>query len=465
MVQYDYLPGLNMSEIAELKAELEHNPTPEQLETYVRDRTWSNATFPQNATITAACSDELWFPQSRFLPGGTPNRTLAFPIDHCLSQKTGDQCRLLYHMPIGVVLVICILLKVVCMTFLVNIDRHNRFLTIGDAISSYLQRPDSWTVNWCMLSKSTVKTSTACPWGDSCDPEVRGGPLPLPPHPGKPSTKVKLWSKACKAWVVLSIFPLLGGYIAITQILPEKAQAAAGNLDYSDVRITQVWNIKGFGSVQSGALLTNLATTYVGMELLANTPQFLISLLYMPFNDCLTRMLHAVDYSTYAVARRPLRVSFPEGQQRSTFYLAIPYRYSLPLLLTFTLIHFFISEGLFYVQILPYDLAGQPLEAAVLMTCAVSTIPLEIAMFLTIIILLVIWVLSGRRHKCRAMPFAIGCSVAISAACHPPPGDAGAAFKPVMWGAVKDGEDPAVASHCCFTSLEVTEPLEDHLYA
>jgi hypothetical protein len=428
------------------------------MQSFVRNRTWSNETFADALVINASCSDKEWLPADDFLVKA-PERKLAFPIDHCLSHYVDEQCQLLYNMPIGVVIIICILLKVICLCFLVNIDRRGLFLTVGDAISSYLQNPDPLTKGWCMLSRRTVNLGEKCPWNASCDPEVKSLPLPVsPPHPENPPTKRRIWSNASKPVVTLAILPILGVYIAMTQILPKYAQAAAQNLAYRDVTISQIWDIKGFGAVQSNALLTNLAKTYVGMELLANTPQLLVSLLYFLLNDHLTRMLHAADYNQYATCRRPLRVSFPQGQeQRSTFYLSIPFRYSLPLLFTFTLIHWFISEGVFYVQLLPYDLAGNPILSSRLMTCGISTVPLEVAMFLTIACLLVIWVLSAREYKCAAMPFAFGCSVVISAACHPPPDDTDAAFKPVMWGAVDD-------DHCCFTSLEVTQPRKERMY-
>lgn len=122
----------------------------------------------------------------------------------------------------------------------------------------------------------------------------------------------------------------------MTQLLPKYAWKASN----PSLGLIQkfAWRIKGFGVIQSDAMLKELATTFVGMELLANTPQLPVSLLYFLFNDHFTRMHLAADYNNYALRRRPLRASFPKGEQQSTFYLTIPYRYSLPLLLTFTLI-------------------------------------------------------------------------------------------------------------------------------
>lgn len=62
------------------------------------------------------------------------------------------------------------------------------------------------------------------------------------------------------------------------------------------------------------------------------------------------------------------------------------------------------------------------------------------------------------------MPLACECSVAISAACHPPRLDLDAAFKPVQWGVVETDTD-ALYPHCSFTSKEVEMPDKDIQYA
>ncbi|PYH94196.1 hypothetical protein BO71DRAFT_409552 [Aspergillus ellipticus CBS 707.79] len=195
-------------------------------------------------------------------------------------------------------------------------------------------------------------------------------------------------------------------------------------------RTAGIWSIKGFGTVQADGLMTTLALNFVGLELLANTPQLVVSILSYMLNDALTRMLLAVEYNNFALRHRSLRVSFPRGQQRSTFYLTVPYRYGLPLLLAFVLIHWLVSEELFFVQIVPYDRhlrpgaprrhashlrdIANPAAAAVVVAC-----------------------LASKRFRAPLMPLAFNCSAAISAACHVPPDDHDAAFKPVMWGEVK----------------------------
>jgi hypothetical protein len=207
------------------------------------------------------------------------------------------------------------------------------------------------------------------------------------------------------------------------------------------------------------------------LQLLVNTPQLLVSLFSNCLNDHLTRMLFAAEYNSFALRRKPLRVSFPKGEQRSTFYLTIPYRYSVPLLITFVLVHWLVSEGISFVQIIPYDLFGIPIPSEQVITCSVSVIPLQVGLYLAAVALLVFLCLTQRRFKCTTMPHALNCSAAISAACHAPLEDYNAAFRPIMWGVVEgmvvceEGGSGEVYSHCSFTSQDVTIPEVDVLYA
>jgi hypothetical protein len=66
-------------------------------------------------------------------------------VDHCLSLRTSEECRLFYHLPIALAMIICNLIKIVCIWLLLRIDRRDLILTMGDAISSFLQRPDPTT--------------------------------------------------------------------------------------------------------------------------------------------------------------------------------------------------------------------------------------------------------------------------------------------------------------------------------
>ena len=72
-------------------------------------------------------------------------------------------------------------------------------------------------------------------------------------------------------------------------------------------------------------------------------------------------------------------------------------------------------------------------------------------------------VLGGLRRYKKGIPLAGSCSAAISGACHRPDDDVNAAVLPVMWGAVSS--ENLTIGHCCFTSFNVSPPMEGKLYA
>jgi hypothetical protein len=52
---------------------------------------------------------------------------------------------------------------------------------------------------------------------------------------------------------------------------------------------------------------------------------------------------------------KPLRVSSPQGNQSSTYFLALPVRYAAPLMLTFFILHWTLSQSMFLTVLATYD--------------------------------------------------------------------------------------------------------------
>nr|ADO29932.1 hypothetical protein PP110 [Penicillium paxilli] len=420
-------------EVEAFTSYVETNPPPEQMWSYLNTTSWIASAGTLN--VSTECTP-LGEQADNF--AADPSRKIK--VDYCLNLRTSEECRLFYHLPIALAMIICNLIKLVCIGILLRIERRNLILTMGDAISSFLQRPDPTTKQWCTLSAQFIAEEKKYPWHSENKSFEKEDPWSPGPHPGfLPSGKnMKRWATASSSKIWCTTILILVLYITISLALPIHAVQNTLTHQLSSLDpLSAIWQIKGWGTIRSTGLLSNLATSFVGMELLANTPQLAVSFLYFCLNDTLTRMILATDYNNFAIHRRPLRVSFPRGEQLSTWYLTIPYQYAVPLLTTFTLIHWFVSEGLFYVQVMPYTIDRKPMPSAELVTCAVSTLPLELGLFLTIGVFIFIAFLGSRRLKASKMPIARERSVAISAACHPPRLDLDAAFKPVSGAQLK----------------------------
>ena len=238
--------------------------------------------------------------------------------------------------------------------------------------------------------------------------------------------------------------------------------------------MSHLWSL-GYGTVSIETIphiYGSISGKLIPMTLIANFPQALLSFLYLTYNALFTCMLTAKEWSAFAHQRKTLRVTCPVGNQRSTYWLQLPYRYGIPLLVMSAVLHWLVSQSLFLVPVTvtyqPGELYGRyrvpddPSQGhRLISSCGYSPIAIITVIPLGALLLLVV-IANGFRKYRKGMPLAGSCSAAISAACHRPEEDVDAALLPVSWGAVRtDGP----IGHCCFTSFEVSPPVEGNSYS
>ena len=77
-------------------------------------------------------------------------------VEYCLSQKVQEHCRLQFSIIIMVIVIIANFLKLLCMVYTIRSHHVPTLVTMGDAVSSFLQDPDPTTIGYCTLSKRDV---------------------------------------------------------------------------------------------------------------------------------------------------------------------------------------------------------------------------------------------------------------------------------------------------------------------
>lgn len=82
-----------------------------------------------------------------------------YPVNGCLAIKTEERCELLYSPPICIAMVLASLVKVVAMFLSARISRSRSapLLTIGDAVASFLDKPDPTTEGLCWISRFEIE--------------------------------------------------------------------------------------------------------------------------------------------------------------------------------------------------------------------------------------------------------------------------------------------------------------------
>jgi hypothetical protein len=379
------------------------------------------------------------------------NWTISYQkIDYCISEPTKPHCKLEFSIGIFAVVIACNLIKSAAMLWTLFRQRENTLVTFGDALASYLESPDRSTTSRCLLSKKGLLRSTGKPLSPAFDPN---NPLPI----SFSRLHVYRWYNAVsrKRWIVT--MTLCVSAILVACIFFKIAYLQ--NLGTPN----QLFTV-GFGSLNPYATIQfpeplDLAKC----TLLANTPQLILSFLYLMYNGLYTCMHLAHEYGGYAKDRKSLRVTTPIGNQRSTYWLQLPYTYGVPLILASAVLHWFISQSIFMVRVSVWK-DGMETSLRFQSVVGYSTAPMLCTILLGTCMLLVA-VGMGFRKLPSSVPIAGSCSMALAAAAHRPESDVDAAVLLVKWGVVRQPEDAEDVGHCCFTSEQVTEPQEGKLYA
>ena len=231
----------------------------------------------------------------------------------------------------------------------------------------------------------------------------------------------------------------------------------------------------GFGAVDPRALISGpyFPSDMGRLALIANLPQVLLSFLYFAYNGLFTAMLMGYEWTSYAFKKKGLRVSRrPSGSQRSTYFLQLPYRFGLPLVILSGTLHWLVSQSIFVVAIDVYDAEGiLDVQVGLSTDAANKTCGYSPIAMLTVVILGVLMFAAvigfGHIPYKRGMPLAGSSSLAISAACHPehkPRMESELlAVRKLQWGIVSTSRDEI--GHCAFSSEEVGPLLKGRTYA
>ena len=97
----------------------------------------------------------------------------------------------------------------------------------------------------------------------------------------------------------------------------------------------------------------------LAMVFVANLPQVIVSCLYFAYNTIYTSMVSADEWSRFTAHRKVLRTTDPQGEQRSTYWLSLPWTYAITLAIATSVLHWLISQSLFISRTEVLDTYGQ----------------------------------------------------------------------------------------------------------
>jgi hypothetical protein len=406
-------------------------------------------------------------------------RPFGSPVQYCMSETVDQHCRVEYTAHLLLVVVLIGLLKTGVMLFIAFRIRDVPLLTIGDAVSSFLTDPEPKTKGMCLLDRSLKQFKPSVTGIQQTGlGEHNSLSWKTPPQYFHDRRKRRFIAASGRRWAafLVTFIVLLGAAIFLLQYSVYWYTEKGGNTSriYTD----------GFGNIDPRAFISwSLPTSGVGglvsNVIVANTPQLLLSFLYLNYNGVMTVMSLAREFSRYGLRQNGLRVSAnPRGAQRSTYFLQPPYRFGIPIIVATSVLHWLLSQSIFLVSTEAIMLkSSNNTDSGVgdieiwdtqtprqLMTCGYS--PPAILASICVASLLLIGVVAMSFVKLpSSMPVAASCSAAIAAACHVSIDEVDeiSSEKKVMWGII--GGDKQGIGHCAFSIREVERPEDGKLYA
>lgn len=213
------------------------------------------------------------------------------------------------------------------------------------------------------------------------------------------------------------------------------------------------------GTSKSGAVPT---VAFIWQVVIINSPQLFFSMIYFAYNGAFTMMHAAEEWSGFATERKSLRVSEPRPGQRSSYWLNLPWSYSLPLVAVSSVLHWMVSRSLYLVNIDVYSPDGTPDASQTIFACGFSTVFLLMVLGTLVFMTAVIFGFSFKPLNAE-IPFIGFNSLAISAACHGSKTH-DEVCKPLLWGVTELPED-GLPGHCALSSGEVSKPVPGQSYS
>lgn len=160
----------------------------------------------------------------------------------------------------------------------------------------------------------------------------------------------------------------------------------------------------------------------IASVLVANTPQLILSAIYLSLNNLCTSIACGTEWNRLNIEAKGLRVSStPQGKQRDTYFLSLPYALSLPMIISMALLHWLISQSIFLAVVAVFDPNGTLKNPIATATCGFS----PVGMICTLVIGSFgfgAMVLYGRQKIQYNMPLVQTNSSGIAAACRVPRG-------------------------------------------
>lgn len=288
-----------------------------------------------------AQQSDQWVIRPNF-PGVESPKEYGYTVDHCLVRLAPQNCQVDLSVNLMITVIVCNAIKLGCFLMCLSIKEHKPLVTVGDAVCSFLAHPDPTTVGLGPVSSRDVRHGAWTVHREAVVIAKQRLPDQNLVFPGQPwEDKRHRYYAAVGAgrWVATG---LVSGIIFTTGF----SLLLVGT-------VGQEWGVQAFSNkfnFTSRDVLDGSFSLFSAV-FTANILQLAISNAYLLYNGVFTCVLLSAELADFATEAKTMRVTRPRASQRSTYWLQLPYRWSLPLMGIMTLLHWLVSEAIFMVDI------------------------------------------------------------------------------------------------------------------
>ncbi|KAF2496631.1 hypothetical protein BU16DRAFT_337514 [Lophium mytilinum] len=362
--------------------------------------------------------------------------------------RGGANSRLEISLFFMLIVIVSNIVKAIAMLLVLLDERPLYLVTLGDAAASFLGRPDAVTKGLCSLSKDDMLINLGG--------QIKMSVLVSEEKVAKLDSRLNgIWKPRKRMYgeaisdgrqlfgMSICLFMIVAGMIIV--FISTGDDGGLGSWGTSSTTTLSI----GAGRFDTIGTLYNAG--------LANCSQLLFSIGYLTFNGLFTCIANAIEWDNLALSRKGLRVTKPEGQQRSTYFLQLPFRYAIPLTAVSCLVHWLMSQSLFLVRIDVQDKDGILVTSSGSKSaCGFSRLSFLVLSITFTLLFCLILAMSLRRWRIN-IPLAASCSLVISAACHPRSDEVDPHLKAVQWGLIAEGAIDGI-EHCALSTNAVKKP-------
>ncbi|MCJ1428755.1 hypothetical protein MMC29_006666 [Sticta canariensis] len=249
--------------------------------------------------------------------------------------KAPDPWLLAVQLMILLIVIGCDIAKILAMSATLFMVSEQPLATLGDAIASFLERPDLYTRGCCLIQQEQARQIChKSPWRWQ---RWKSGTKHLYQHANKNLAQklgpgAAVWQQKVTRWFSAPSKSRWAGFgiaLGCSAFCITCSPEAGDSQGFGSINPNVIFTYPdpfstiahlNFSVSNTGPLVvqTNKSKTLFADIITANTPQLLFSTLYFVYNGMFTSKVTAAEWMRFTTVRKSLRVSKPSTGQRST---------------------------------------------------------------------------------------------------------------------------------------------------